>query len=196
MDKLVNLLHIRTTAIKFLEQIVVLAESTANAIEETDGLISESQYTDAEHTRVLRITRDELRDLETMVEENKETAAEDVNTTNELLSEHQDEDENIEAEHVRFMRILRDDLDKAIGEYQQVTLTNSYAYPHNNSISTIQLETRRTNTQYAIWAEVVSVTGGAVGNIEFSDKLVNGFKVEFTGSASKVVLNLHIQGDV
>lgn len=88
------------------------------------------------------------------------------------------------------------ELDGLTGEKIQVTLTNSQQYPHNNSKKTVQLMTAKNNKDYTIECEVVSVTGGAVGEFEFSDKLLNGFKVAFTGSASQVVVNCYVRGGI
>ena len=88
------------------------------------------------------------------------------------------------------------ELDGLTGEKIQVTLTNSQQYPRNNSKKTVQLMTAKNNKDYTIECEVVSVTGGAVGEFEFSDKLLNGFKVAFTGSASQVVVNCYVRGGI
>lgn len=37
-------------------------------------------------------------------------------------------------------------------------------------------------------------SGGAVGDIEFTDKLLNGFKVAYTGSAKSVTMDLYVRG--
>lgn len=80
------------------------------------------------------------------------------------------------------------------GEIIQVTLTNSLSYPFNNSQKTVSLSHRKTTTAYKVVPEVVSYEGGGVGDIEITEKLLNGFKVAYTGGASKVVLNLFISG--
>ncbi|USF28300.1 hypothetical protein N510_003259 [Firmicutes bacterium ASF500] len=41
---------------------------------------------------------------------------------------------------------------------------------------------------------MVSVAGGGLKNVSVSDKLANGFKVEFYGSATSVTLKLHVKG--
>lgn len=99
-------------------------------------------------------------------------------------------------ETLRMLLSTRRKLEGIVGEKIQVTLTNSQDYPFNNSIKTVQLPESRNNKDYTIEAEVVSRTGGAVGDIEFTDKLVNGFKVAFTGSASQVILNLYVRGGI
>lgn len=78
-------------------------------------------------------------------------------------------------------------------EEKTVTLTNSSSYPFNNSESTIDLNFKRTTTNYDVEAEVIEHSG-YVGNILISDKLLNGFKVRFDGSASTVTVKLIIKG--
>ncbi len=77
-----------------------------------------------------------------------------------------------------------------------VTLTNSQEYPFNNSRKSVQIAESRNTKNYTIQHEVISVSGGAVGEIEYSDKLLNGFKVAYTGSAKSVTLNLYIRGGI
>ena len=78
------------------------------------------------------------------------------------------------------------------------TLTNSQKYPFNNSIKTIALgnSNLRNTKDYTIIVEVESYTGGCVGNIVISDKMLNGFKVAHTGSATEVNLKIYVQGGV
>lgn len=77
-----------------------------------------------------------------------------------------------------------------------LTLTNSQVYPHNNSIKTLQIVTPRNTKDYTITVEVVSVTGGAAGEFEISDKLLNGFKIKYTGSASSVAVRCYVRGGI
>lgn len=100
------------------------------------------------------------------------------------------------SEATRCMRHESTRLDGAVGELHQVTLNNTYAYPHNSSTQTVQLSTKRNNKNYTIEAEPVSVTDGFLGDVEYSEKLENGFKVHFTGSAKKAVLNLYVRGGI
>ena len=98
------------------------------------------------------------------------------------------------AEAVRMLNSVIRKVQGLDGEKITVVLTNSQTYPFNNSQKTLQLQTRRNYKTYLITAEVVSVTGGAVGDIEFVDKLLNGFKVAYTGSAKSVTLDLYVRG--
>lgn len=77
-----------------------------------------------------------------------------------------------------------------------VTCTNTQKYPFNNSTKTVALsgDNLRCNKDYTVWAEAVNVTGGCVGDIVISDKLLNGFKIAYTGSATSVEFKLFVQG--
>lgn len=78
-------------------------------------------------------------------------------------------------------------------ERGQVTLTNSLTFPFNNSITTVALQTVRETKDYIVVPELVSFVGN-VGEIEVSDKLTNGFKISYTGSASQAVINYIVIG--
>lgn len=64
-----------------------------------------------------------------------------------------------------------------------VELTNSGAYPYNNSKKSVSLSNNMGSTSYLVMTEVVSSVG-PVGDIEVSDKLINGFKLNYNGSAT------------
>lgn len=74
-----------------------------------------------------------------------------------------------------------------------VQLTNSTSYPFNNSVKTVSMATTRTNTSYSVEAEVVE-HDGEVGHIFVTDKLLNGFKVRYDGSAASATIKLIIKG--
>lgn len=74
------------------------------------------------------------------------------------------------------------------------TLTNSQKYPFNNSKTTLQISPNRSDTAYRVEVEVLETVGGAVGDIEITDKLVNGFKIAYTGSATSVKVRCHVKG--
>ena len=74
-----------------------------------------------------------------------------------------------------------------------VELTNTKSYPFNNSTSTVSMATTRTTTNYTVDAEVLEHDGN-VGDIIVSDKLLNGFKVRYDGSATSVTVKLTIRG--
>lgn len=88
----------------------------------------------------------------------------------------------------------RQQVEDLSGEVIPVTLVNGEQYPFNNSKKTVALAVRRNNAEYTVTPEVVSVTGGGLKGVSVSDKLANGFKVEFYGSATSVALKLHVKG--
>lgn len=100
------------------------------------------------------------------------------------------------SEASRALIHMGDTVGGLVGEKITVTLTNTQAYPHNNSKKTVQLPVSRNNMDYTVECEVVSVTGGSVGDFEFSDKLLNGFKIAFTGSAKSVTVNCYVRGGI
>lgn len=82
------------------------------------------------------------------------------------------------------------------GEQIEVTLTNTQKYPFNNSVQTVALSKNRNTKDYSVAVEVLEKTGGGVGDIVVTDKLLNGFKVAFTGAASTVKVNCIIRGGI
>jgi hypothetical protein len=76
----------------------------------------------------------------------------------------------------------------------RVTLTNTQEYPFNDSIKTVALSKSRAKTTYAVIPEVVSSTGGGVGDIRITDRMTNGFKISYSGAATQVVLDCYIMG--
>lgn len=74
-----------------------------------------------------------------------------------------------------------------------VTLTNSKEYPFNNSKTTVAITATRENLYYDVETEVTAYSGGLPGNIVISDKQLNGFKIEFDGSASSVTVAYKIK---
>lgn len=79
------------------------------------------------------------------------------------------------------------------GEIGQVTLSNAEAFPFNNSITTVSMDKQRDTLNYRVTTEVLSADG-EVGDIIVSDKQLNGFKIEYTGSATSATIKYYIQG--
>ena len=100
------------------------------------------------------------------------------------------------SEATRMLLRQDEELKGITGEVIEATLTNSQVYPHNNSTQTLKLVTPRNTKDYTVTVEVVSVTGGAVGEFEITDKLLNGFKIKYTGSATKVVVRCYVRGGI
>ena len=86
------------------------------------------------------------------------------------------------VEHIHQQQSIKD----LAGETMTVTLTNSQA--------TVSLAQTRNHLDYTVTAEVVEYSGGFPGEIEISAKLLNGFKVAFTGSAASVTVKLYVKG--
>ena len=100
------------------------------------------------------------------------------------------------AENERHIRMMNDKLDGLVGEKIQVTLKNTDKYPFNSSSATVQLGTVRNKNDYTVDTEIVSYSGGFVNGISISDKLLNGFKIAFSGSATNVVVNCYVRGGI
>ena len=83
---------------------------------------------------------------------------------------------------------------EAAVEEHTITLTNNQKYPFNNSKTTVNLTNVRANKTYVVDVEITAHSGGEVGDIKITDKLLNGFKVEFDGSATSVTVTLRIKG--
>ena len=78
-------------------------------------------------------------------------------------------------------------------ETDSKTLTNTQAFPFNNSIQSVALANRRDNTDYVV--EILSVVAnGNPGEIEITERQVNGFKISYTGSASSVTVTYTVIG--
>lgn len=80
-------------------------------------------------------------------------------------------------------------------EIGRVTLSNNQAYPFNNSKITIALKKPRNSLDYEISTELVSSNGEA-GDVIVSDKQTNGFKLEFTGSATTATVKYFVKGGI
>lgn len=86
-------------------------------------------------------------------------------------------------------------LEKAtVQETGTKTLTNSLAFPFNNSVVSVPLTVTRDNLNYVVEVIKVEPTGGPAGEIEITDRQVNGFKMAFTGSASSVKVTYAVIG--
>lgn len=101
----------------------------------------------------------------------------------------------IGAEAIRSLRLTELAVIDEIGFFVTVNLTNSLTYPFNNSKKTITFpaELFRNSADYAVVPEIIS-SDGMVGDIEITDKLLNGFKVAYTGSAKSATIRLYIKG--
>lgn len=87
-----------------------------------------------------------------------------------------------------------DALEKAtVQETGTKTLTNTKSFPFNDSKSTVALTNVRENLNYVV--VIVEATGaGNIGEVEVSDRLTNGFKLAFNGSAKSVAVKYAVIG--
>lgn len=99
-------------------------------------------------------------------------------------------------EAVRIAKRHGDVLEGLTGEIISATLTNTLFYPFNNSSKTLQLSVPRNTKDYTVDVEVLSASGGAIGDFEIKDKLLNGFKIRYTGSATSVSVRCYVRGGI
>lgn len=78
-------------------------------------------------------------------------------------------------------------------EIGTVTLTNTGIYPFNSSAKSVALEAAKDSTSYVVLTEVQSFSGN-VGEVEITDKLTNGFKIGYTGSAKSATIKYIVIG--
>lgn len=109
------------------------------------------------------------------------------------------------AEATRILKEHDRDIEAMTGEMHLVYLYNTARYPANNSKKTIALKQPRNNTDYIVAVRVASAVmpngvaidgdpAGTAGNIVITDKLLNGFKIAYTGNAKEVTLEVEVQG--
>ena len=73
-------------------------------------------------------------------------------------------------------------------------LTNSLAYPFQGVAVTIALREERDRTDYMVAADLLETAGGPVSSIEVTDRLVNGFKLAYKGSAATAKIRYYVIG--
>ena len=83
--------------------------------------------------------------------------------------------------------------DQVATEEKTVTLSNIQSYPFNNSTQTIALNTVRNFTDYTVEAEITAHDGN-VGDVKIFDRMLNGFKIAYDGSAKSATIKLRIKG--
>lgn len=90
------------------------------------------------------------------------------------------------------------DLEKWAASYEvgEVELTSATAFPltlFSRPSTTVALAQRRPNSDYVVLTDVVSSEGN-VGEVVVYDKLNNGFKLSYTGSAPRVKIKYTVFG--
>lgn len=99
------------------------------------------------------------------------------------------------AEALQLLRLFKDKVESLEGIIIEDTLTNTQKYPFNDSVKTLALgnENVRNNKDYTVIVEA-EAADGFVGDVVVSDKMLNGFKIAYTGSASSVSVKCYVQG--
>lgn len=180
-----------------METGIFAANMTANEAIRRIGIImdligGQSGYTEysfdnkllaLEALRRIRFLQDDIQNVEDLMDETGKT---NYSYDNKLIA----------LEAMRRIRILQDGVDAAKGFILTGTLTNSKKFPFNDSKTTLAIPTAngRNNTDYTVQVEAEAVGDGFVRDIEITDKMVNGFKIAFTGSAEKVSVKCYVQG--
>ena len=80
------------------------------------------------------------------------------------------------------------------GEIVETTLTNTKEYPFNNSKRTLAFATPKGTLNYTVIVEAQTESTGGIGEIKITDKQLNGFKIEYTGTAKSVDVKCYVQG--
>lgn len=78
-------------------------------------------------------------------------------------------------------------------ERGSIDLSNSESFPFNNSVQTISLAKEFGSKDYIVLTEIENAKGNA-GEVEISDKLTNGFKIGFNGSAKSATVKYTVLG--
>ena len=124
---------------------------------------------------------DDLKDLVDGIDDDLLVVNEDGDVASKLII-------NVLRQH-----IWQNEDDALICEEGTKTLTNTKRFPFNDSKASVSLAKTQKNTKYVIIAEPSTVAGN-IGDINVSDRLTNGFKLAFTGSAKSVTVKYYVIG--
>ena len=75
-----------------------------------------------------------------------------------------------------------------------LSMNSGLKWPFNNKETTVALSGLRENTNYSVEVNVLSYSGGRVGNIRVADRALNGFKLIHDGSATTVNVAVRVSG--
>ncbi|MCD8199794.1 MAG: hypothetical protein LUD25_02400 [Coriobacteriaceae bacterium] len=78
-------------------------------------------------------------------------------------------------------------------QHGTITLTNAQQYPFNDSAKSVSLDEAMESEDYTVICEAESVDGN-LGEITVTDRLTNGFKLAYTGSAKSATINYTVLG--
>lgn len=98
------------------------------------------------------------------------------------------------AQQISRFKQIQEDYD-TLSEVKSVSLAmNALPWPFNNKENTVALSQLREHSDYSVEVEVVSYSGGRLGNIQVKDRALNGFKLLHDGSATTVNVIVRITG--
>lgn len=98
------------------------------------------------------------------------------------------------AQQISRFKQIQEDYD-TLSEVKSVSLAmNALPWPFNNKENTVALSQLREHTDYSVEVEIVSYSGGRLGNIQVKDRALNGFKLLHDGSATTVNVIVRITG--
>ena len=131
---------------------------------------------------------DEVKDIDTgeLIQEGTDQSAGHFNNMEHGISD---------AHRAAALLVIQSSLtaDQVATEEKTVTLTNTQRYPFNSSTQTIALSTVRNFADYTVEAEITDHEGN-VGEVRIFDRMLNGFKIAYDGSAKTATVKLRIKG--
>lgn len=78
-------------------------------------------------------------------------------------------------------------------ETGEITLKNDFLYPFNNSTETVVFQKTMSNKKYWVFTELID-SNGPIGEVKVFDKLLNGFKIAYSGSATSATFRYMVKG--
>lgn len=135
----------------------------------------------------------DVSDLEKVVDDLSKDLAELVSDAS-VINEDGDVASTLIINRLR-QHIWQNEADAPVCEAGSVTLTNTAKFPFNNSKKPVALAKVQADLNYAVIAWTDSEAGN-IGDIQVTEKQVNGFKVSYSGSASTAVVNYIVIGGI
>ena len=135
----------------------------------------------------------DVSDLEKVVDELSKDLAELVSDAS-VINEDGDVASTLIINRLR-QHIWQNEADAPVCEAGSVTLTNTAKFPFNNSKKSVALAKVQADLNYAVIAWTDSEAGN-IGDIQVTEKQVNGFKVSYSGSAATAVVNYIVIGGI
>lgn len=130
--------------------------------------------------------------------ETEEIRLEDVRLATELLMNgmrlnHWENEDRLDVHDTQIAALDRQTTELYKVDVVSKSLTNTSKFPFNSSKTSVALTNTRENTNYTVIPEITAFSGN-VGEVIITEKLVNGFKAEYTGSAKSATIKFTITG--